>query len=573
MLFILSITIGFLSLQTFAGKGLFILNQKNIYYLLIVNLILFAILLVAVCLKIYETLQKKNRNEIGYDTSKNLLTYFLFISSIPSILIALFSLLTFNFTIEKWFDQKISTIVDNSRNIAQNYLADQQQSVLKDLILISNDLNRNKKALQNSKNNFLNYLNLQSNIREVENVYIIDSKSNLFLKNSISQNYTPPSRENILLATNGKPFILSDAFEKKTIGLLKLNNFEDLYLYLVKLDDPKIVSFLKQTGDASTYYSTVRNDTVKIQTTFFIVYLIFTLLLIMSSALIAINLANKTTKPLNQIFQAAKKIVSGDYKIKFSKTKNEDFSILNSAFEDMAKQIELQKKKDILSGRLEAWQVIARKLAHEIKNPLTPIQLSLDRIKQKSLKMEPGTDIKDHLEVINNQIHQITNLVNSFSDFARMSKPVLEQNNLEKILSDAINVYKLNYNNINFEFNYKTNKNIIFCDKDQISRALVNLYKNSLEALEEKNSKIKNIFTTVYFADPYFIINIKDNAGGFKNLDKKIEEPYYTTKKNGSGLGLSVVSKIIHEHNGDIDYKNSDDGTGAEIIIKIPSNE
>ena len=165
---------------------------------------------------------------------------------------------------------------------------------------------------------------------------------------------------------------------------------------------------MKETGDASTYYFRVKSNTLKIQISFFIIYIIFTLILVLMSAIFGINLAAKTTKPLNNFFRAAKSVSEGNYDIELKSDKNEDFRNLNLIFNDMVSQIKKQKQKNILSGRFEAWQVIARKLAHEIRNPLTPIQLSLDRIKDK-ISGDEGS--KKHLSIINNQIFEISKLV------------------------------------------------------------------------------------------------------------------------------------------------------------------
>ena len=173
----------------------------------------------------------------------------------------------------------------------------------------------------------------------------------------------------------------------------------------------------------------------------------------------------KQSNHLNNLFKAAKSVSKGDYDIKLNDDKNEDFKNLNQIFNDMVSQIKKQKQKNILSGRFEAWQVIARKLAHEIRNPLTPIQLSLDRIKDK---MSADESSKKHLSIINNQIFEISKLVNSFSDFARMPKPVFEKNDLISIVNNSQETYQLNYEQIKFIINNSLTNSEIYCDKGQI---------------------------------------------------------------------------------------------------------
>ncbi len=569
-MFILSIIVGALSLQVFLGSGYFILNKFNSNILLTINFVLLALLILSTIFKVRYNLKIKS-NELGSNTSKKLIRSFFLISFIPSILITISSLLIFNYGIEKWFNEKISSLVSNSRNIAQNYLIDHQKSIVKDMVIISNDLNRNKNLLIKDNQKFSNYLNIQSNIRDIKNLYIINNQGKLILKNTTSSKYLKPSNNFLITASNGKPLIISDAYSKKTLALIKLNSYDNLYLYTFQEVDPKIVSFLSETGIASNYYNSVKVNLKKIQITFFIIYIILTIFLILASKLFAVSFSSKITKPLSKLFKGAKKISEGNYNVFLGKDKNDDFSKLNIVFDDMAHQIKKQKQKSILSGRYEAWQVIARKLAHEIKNPLTPIQLSLDRIKNK---IDDKENSLKHLNIINNQINEISNLVNSFSDFARMPKPKIEKNSLLNLVKNSIDTYKLNYPSINFILNNNNLEDEIHCDKNQIGRVLVNVYKNAVESLEEANIKnnLNNaeIITSLNESATSYIVTIEDNGIGFVEDKKNYDEPYFSTKKTGSGLGLSIVSKIIHEHNGQIFYENKTNKNGAIITITLP---
>jgi two-component system nitrogen regulation sensor histidine kinase NtrY len=528
-------------------------------------------LILSISLKIYKNYLKKKSLELGGKTSKNLVLSFLIISSLPSFLIVIFSIIIFNYGIQKWFDDKILSLVNNSRNIAINYLNDYQKSIVKDLKLIAIDLNRNKKVLLSDKKKFKKYIQFQANFREIKNIFLINNKGKLIQFAMNEKLYNPPTKVMLLQASNGKPLIVSNALEKKTYALIKLNNYKNLYLYSFQNVDKKINSFLKETGDASTYYFRVKSNTLKIQISFFIIYIIFTLILVLMSAIFGINLAAKTTKPLNNLFRAAKSVSEGNYDIELKSDKNEDFRNLNLIFNDMVSQIKKQKQKNILSGRFEAWQVIARKLAHEIRNPLTPIQLSLDRIKDK-ISGDEGS--KKHLSIINNQIFEISKLVNSFSDFARMPKPIFEKNDILEIVNSSIETYQLNYEKIKFIFKNLLTNTEIYCDKGQINRALLNVYKNAIESIEEKSRDVLldgKIITELSEDKKFYFISIYDDGVGFKESGNfKHNDPYFTTKKDGSGLGLSIVSKIVHEHNGQIFYENRKKENGALVSITIP---
>ena len=557
-------------MQTFIGTGFLNLSKINVQILLLINLILLILLCISIVFKIKINYSKKKYEELGEETSKNLIRSFIIISSLPSALIVIFSLIIFNYGIQNWFDNKILSLVNNSRNIAVNYLNDHQKGIIKDINLIAYDINRNKNILVSDKKKFNEYLNFQSQFRNIRNIFIINELGLLQASNNQSDTFLTPSKDLLKQASNGKPLIISNANDKKTYALIKLNNFKNSYLYSFQNVDEKINSFLKETGNASSYYYQVKSNIFKIQITFFMIYIVFTLLLLMLSALFGINMASKTTRPLNNLFKAAKNISEDDYDVTLPKEKNKDFNNLNQIFNSMVNQIKKQKQKNILSGRYEAWQVIARKLAHEIRNPLTPIQLSLDRLKNKFENDENSTK---HFSIINNQIFEISKLVNNFSDFARMPKPVIKKNNIKDILVKSLDVYKLNYDRIKFLLNINCSNFVIECDESQINRLLVNIYKNAVESIEEQfNEDLKNgeIITNLSEDNYYYIISILDNGVGFdENPKLKHDDPYFTTKKNGSGLGLSIVSKIVHEHNGQVFYENRKDTNGALIYISL----
>jgi len=220
---------------------------------------------------------------------------------------------------------------------------------------------------------------------------------------------------------------------------------------------------------------------------------------------------------------------------------------------------------------------LARKLAHEIKNPLTPIPLTIDRLKNKysnNLNENDSENFKENLKIINNQIKQIEKLVNEFSDFARMPKPIFRENNLVDLINDNIKLLKELDKSIDITFNMNSEKILLESDKEQISRVFLNLIKNSIESINQKyqnNSNFnKKITIELIQDDSHISATIKDNGIGFSELKNNIKDilnPYFTTKKNGTGLGLSIVNKIVNDHNGKIEFIPIDDG--AKINIRF----
>ena len=240
----------------------------------------------------------------------------------------------------------------------------------------------------------------------------------------------------------------------------------------------------------------------------------------------------------------------------------------------MIERLKEQQDKLLITERYEAWESVARKLAHEIKNPLTPIQLSIDslREKYKDKLTSEGNNFERYLETINRQIKDIEKLVNEFSNFARMPRPILKKINVIELINKSLDFIKLSSKNSINLINI-TKKQFINGDEDQLNRVFINLIKNSEESILEqlqKDPKIKgNIDIEIVDNNDYIVIRITDNGKGITDA-KKAMTPYFTTKKTGTGLGLPIVTKIINEHSGNFSIKNRQDKNGAVVMIMLP---
>jgi two-component system nitrogen regulation sensor histidine kinase NtrY len=378
------------------------------------------------------------------------------------------------------------------------------------------------------------------------------------------------------MANSGQTILISDANKNQTNGLIKLN--ENILLYAIRYVDAETVNFLKKTGEASTFYYRLKSNKLGLQITFAGVYIVIVSSLILISAVYAINIANKISKPIVKLIYAAKEVSSGNLNVKLKDEKeDDDFKKLYNTFNIMTQEIKIQKNKIALSERYQAWEMVAKKLAHEIKNPLTPITLSLERIKDKYLNQIniDKHDFENYLNIISRQVQDIGNLAKEFSDFARMPAPIKKMNNLKKLIEDNINLYNLSEKNVTFHLEYKSEKVFIEFDLDQISRVLVNIIKNSVESIHEKQEIDKNfqglINIEVKDDNEFKKIIIDDNGVGFKSTPKDLVAPLITTKKYGSGLGLSIAAKILFEHGGDLKFLEKNDG--AKIILSIKSNQ
>ena len=299
-----------------------------------------------------------------------------------------------------------------------------------------------------------------------------------------------------------------------------------------------------------------------------------TLLLFLSTA-IAITFAARLTKPIINLIGASDSISKGALDVKVPNLEIDDeFKELNNNFNLMIERLKEQQDKLLTAERYEAWETVARKLAHEIKNPLTPIQLSIDslREKYKNKLTNESHDFEKYLETINRQIKDIEKLVNEFSNFARMPSPILKKIDIIELINKSLDFLKLSSKNpINLI--KKTKNTLIKGDADQLNRVFINLIKNSEESFLDKIEKDPNFKGNIEIEiddnNDYIIVKLTDNGTGITDA-KKAMTPYFTTKKTGTGLGLPIVTKIINEHSGNFLIKNKKNGNGIEIKMSFP---
>ncbi len=577
LLFIITLSIGFLTFLTFIDKGFVKLNDQNLQYLLILNILL----LISLFIFIFFEIQKAIKNDIDQDglkSNKKYITYFALFTLIPSVLISIFSLFLFSFALEKYFDKKVTTVVNNSYELAINYVEEIRNKIQSDTVLIAFDTNKSKKFLNDNVKEYKRFLNTQKIIRNVDEIHIIDmNKKLLFTTIDNSQFFVPPLDEALnLVLEDDRPLKIINAPENMSAAIMRLQNFENRFLYVVKYLDKNISRYLTESQEAINFYYTVEEKSTGIKISFAIIYIIIVSVLLFLSISIAIRFSSRFFRSINNLIYASISIGKGDFDTKVPEVKTDkDLETLNKNFNLMIERLKNQQEKLIINERHEAWGSLARKLAHEIKNPLTPIQLTIDRLKDKYsslLEDKDSENFKENLKIINNQIKQIGNLVNEFSDFARMPKPIMRDNDLVSLMKENIKLVNEIDKSIQIEFSKNLETIVLNSDKEQISRVFFNLIKNSVESIQQKaenGSKFnKKITIELSEIDDHIYLVIVDSGIGFEKLSSNIKDilnPYFTTKKNGTGLGLSIVNKIISDHNGKIDFVSI--SSGAKIKI------
>jgi two-component system nitrogen regulation sensor histidine kinase NtrY len=232
-------------------------------------------------------------------------------------------------------------------------------------------------------------------------------------------------------------------------------------------------------------------------------------------------------------------------------------------FDDITAQLTDQRRA--------AWADVARRIAHEIKNPLTPIQLAAERLRRrfgKEIQTDPAT-FERLTDTIVRQVGDLRRMVDEFSSFARMPKPVFHEEALIDICRQAVFLHEIAHPTITFSIEAPDPRLQLVCDRRQLGQALTNLVKNAVEAVEAKGEPDGTICVSMKKdSDSTITLTVSDNGIGLPKERDRLAEPYMTTRERGTGLGLAIVKKIVEEHGGTLDFSDREGG-GTVIIIRF----
>ena len=554
-------------------------GYENITYFessyLIVSSIFIIFLIYSLFTILYPIFSKFKNKKVNSLNSRFTL-YFISIALTPALIVGILGIILISIGINDWFNEKIKNIVFNSVSVAESYLQEHKESIKGDIYGMSNDLNNASNVFSNDINKYMEFFRTQSIIRSLPETYLINSEGNIVLKALPAEMiyYRPPS-ESLKKANKGELAILTSTEVNKVYALMKLTAYDNIFLYAGRSMDPNVIIAVNDTRSAKQEFSTLEKNRNQISIIFIILYLVATLILILISIIVGIGIAQRIVNPISSVIKASNKISKGNYEEKVERTNDYiELNRLADSFNNMSNDLVRQRNQLAIAKKHETWSDIARQIAHEIKNPLTPIQLSSERLLKKIKESSEYNDeeIQECVDSIKRQVAEIGLLVDEFSNFARLPTPEFDDFDICSIIKKCIDDTKDNYNNIDFDLLNLDDEFILRCDKNQISRVIQNIIINSINSINESvdnNSRGNIIFRTV-LENNKFIINISDNGSGLKHERDEIIKPYFTTRKKtgGTGLGLPIVEKILFDHNADFEISNRNDGiTGATATI------
>lgn len=532
---------------------------------------------------IYRNLRIRKTGKIRSVIRYRLTIAFIFVSILPSIPVFILSSNVIGRIVESFYQIDISEALI----AAKNYVLLEEEEHKKLLFQKAVQLKKSLDKQTNITQNLLIQKAVELSIFANDNYYLAYWKSGVLIsENKSLKNYynlTSFQRQNPLEFPSYKFYSRDKSY----------------YFVLIQTSNPEEIIVLGRKihkGNEQSAYTIITTENAynsidlwreKVPFALRLTLGIFSIGMFIVSIIVSFLLARQISRPIVLLAQATQKVSRGEKDVVLNLKEEGEMGILVESFNQMTKDLEAKTEELMHIQRVAAWKEVAQRMAHEIKNPLTPIQLSAERIRRKletaTLQPEKFAEIvKNGTETIIGQVKVLEHLVKEFSEFARMPTPVLINQNLNPIVEESVNLFQ---DSENVDFILQLDKNLpeVFIDKRLFLGVINNLIKNAVEAIQqenkEKEQKQKGIVrittkTEKKFLRKTVVLIIEDSGPGIsQKLKEKIFEPYFSTKEgHGMGIGLTIVQKTVYDHHGYISVEDSSLG-GCKFIIELPAQE
>jgi two-component system nitrogen regulation sensor histidine kinase NtrY len=623
----------------------------------------------------------------------------------PAILVAIISSITLDRGLDHWFSTRTRAIVDTSVSIAHAYVQQQAQIVRTDLLALKGEVEKARPLLLDDPDAFQARLNELAVTRGISGVFLVSGEGLQVAqaRTGPPTDYPPPPAAAMseVRANGGQPVLIAPGAEKVMGAIVQLEDYNQMYLYVIRSVDPKVAEYIALTQQNVAEYKSLEATRFGVQLAFGILFLGVSLVVLLSAIWLGISFANRLVAPIRRLIDAAGEVAGGNLAVKVPVSRSQgDLGSLGETFNTMTYQLRTQREallsaseqidqrrrftEAVLSGatagvvgvdadglitianrtaiqmlgiagedaagkpiadllpviapvvsaamrtdrpeyrdqvvfvrggrertinvrvtsersgsvshgyvvtldditdlvtaqRSSAWADVARRIAHEIKNPLTPIQLSAERLRRKFGKViHEDREVFDQCtDTIIRQVGDIGRMVDEFSSFARMPKPTFETRNLSESIREAVFLLEVSHPDIAFSTDLPAEPLYGRFDARLMGQALTNIVKNATEAIASQRAVAPvegRIQVVASASDGSIVVDVIDNGIGLPHENRhRLLEPYMTTREKGTGLGLAIVTKIVEEHGGRIDLLDSPDvaigGRGAMIRIVLP---
>ncbi len=676
--------------------------------ILLADLIYVLVIAALVLARVARLIAERRSRSAGSRLHMRLSGVFMLIALIPTVLVAVFAVLSINIGLEGWFSDRVRSVVGSSLSAAQAYEAVQRDDLAADVVTLAGYLNEAKRKSPFIRDDQLRPLLSQAQAvvqRGLKEAYLVDGTGALKTRGEKSYlfDFEPLTAEHLRLAREGNTVLIPDWKNNEFRALVRLDAYADRFLYVTRTVDGSILSLLDETQETVKLYNQLESERGRLLFNFGLIYLGFALILILAAVWLGLWFAERLSRPVGRLAGAAERVGGGDLDVQVTEEEGDDeIASLGRMFNQMTRQLKGQraalietnaqtesrrrlfdsvlsnvtagvigldsdgdidfvnraaeKLLDLAGGqvdtplavavpefaalfdrlrdagtnavqeevrltrrgklesllvrmstrrsetgdlegyvvafddvtdlvsaqRMAAWGDVARRIAHEIKNPLTPIQLSAERIKRKfASQVRDHEDLEQYTDVIVRQTNDLRRIVDEFSRFARMPEPDRRDCDLGDLVRGAVLLQENGQPGVRFVKDIPDDPLPMELDATMIGQALTNLIKNAGEAIESYQEKSKpadfvpEIRVSLSADDSEAVIRISDNGTGLPPDRARLFEPYVTTREKGTGLGLPIVKKIIEEHGGtlallDAPVFDGNDHPGAMAEIRLP---
>lgn len=534
-----------------------------------IGVLLPAVLFGIVIFNIIRLIRDRRRNMPGVKFKTRLLLFFAFITFLSSIPQAILSISFIDTTLNSWFSARIGNSLQGGIHIA---LTDYNERV------------NNLRSFSNSRIFKSTLRDLEYRPRRVwENINTVNpfiDSVQIVKQDGTSILLGDPVGEVNLLESE---MSLQDKVVKETTeAATALRYHTEMVLgerrYQVIISSFLPPNFDMEAGQLTQSLEVFRqleefNALFRIVLILFYAFFSFPILLI--SILVTFLLSDEIIRPIVHLEEATKKVADGDFSIRILSRSKDELSVLTQSFNSMVSELDRSRKKLLQTEKVVAWQEIAQRLAHEIKNPLTPIKLSAERIlkRYRSDKKSLDAILEPAVASIIREVDTLTALLQEFRDFARLPAPEIHPEPLYQIIEGTVENFRMSYPRISFYYAHIDRTISVLADRGQLSRVFYNLCRNAIDAMGEEGEITFQTDLVTKGSLYYCRIQLQDTGPGIDTPNQdKVFNPYFTTKESGTGLGLAIVERIVFDHKGQIWFE-TEKRMGTTFYIDIPAEK
>jgi len=325
----------------------------------------------------------------------------------------------------------------------------------------------------------------------------------------------------------------------------------------------------------SVYFETINELRGNIRPLLVYYYAVFILPTLLMTVIIAISFTRRITNPIVELTEATQKVAEGNFSIQIFTRRSDDLGLLIRSFNSMVQDLEKSRIALVRNEKISIWQNMAQQLAHEIKNPLTPIKLSAERVLRR-WQNEPekiGEIVESSMMAIIQETESLSTLLNEFRTLSKPMEPSNSLTRLDELIKEIINSYASSFPEIQFDIEHIQTDILTKIDKHRLAQILSNLVINAVDAMDGRGLIEIRTDLVKKREVQYCRISVKDSGKGISiEESRNLFTPYFTTKESGTGLGLPIVERIVNDHGGSI-WFDSAPGIGSTFYIDLPAEE